>query len=512
MPDKIADNIVPQSVKHQGIYDLTEEDLKKLDETQADRLMKSLGKAKEPLKKNYKKILALVGIVVFIFVALYINDNFLFGSYRDLTIYVSDLSDQSISSNQLTIKDLSGKLVVEKSGESTYVVRLQKGKYVVSVSATNYKRASKDIELKESQSISIKLEKDIGVKIDSISLPSTLYIGQNFLVDVRLKNDTVTNETLILYFSGDLNNFNCRLAELMVPANTVQDVSVLCEIPENIQLKYDCEQKKARVGIKYTNEIADKQFTLCIKPTISMGGVNFTIDPVTKPNERKDIAIKNQSPFHVKELELGIEITSSKENRVDDILSWFAFGNVITEPRNLRKILEIGPKSTITEPLEVNVPLTAKAETIYGNIVLSAPFLKEPVKSKLTLAIKRTPRLAFRANLTVSKAVIVYKNDLPMEITTKVQITNSGDLPIKNIDVKIDNPQECTTQWLRPLDVLSLESVDPQKTGYITLIASAPADAIKNTTKRCIISMTYEDPIKGTIETQSVGVIEVIKG
>ncbi|MCX8190434.1 MAG: hypothetical protein N3F05_04385 [Candidatus Diapherotrites archaeon] len=512
MPSKVADNIVPQNVKHQGIYDLTEDDLKKLDETQTERIMKSLGQAKEPLRKNMKYILGVIVAIFLIFVAYLINENFLFGSYRDLTIQVKDLEKQSISENIVTIKDMSGKSVFEKSGESTYIARIQKGKYVVSVSATNYKKASKNIEIDNSKTIEIYLEKDSGVKIDSISFPTTLYIGQNFILDIKLKNYTVTNETLLLSFGNDLNLFNCRLAEIMVPANTTQDISVLCEIPENIKLKYDCEQKKAKVGIKYTNETAEKQFSLCIKPTISMSEISFTIDPVTKPNERKDIGIKNQSPFHVKDLTLGIEITSSKENKVEDILKWFAFGNVITDPRNKRTIIEIQPKSTINEPLEVSVPLTAKAETIYGNIVLDAPYLKEPVKSKLTLAIKRTPRLAFKANLTVSRTVIVYRNDLPTEITVKVQITNSGDLPIKNIDIKVDNPQECTTQWLRPLDVLSLDSVEPQKVGYITLIASAPADATKNTTKRCIISMTYEDTIKGTIETENVGVVEVVKG
>ncbi|MEM4662984.1 MAG: hypothetical protein QXM75_03100 [Candidatus Diapherotrites archaeon] len=512
MPSKIADNIVPRDVGRQGIYDLTEEELKKLDETGSERFMKSLGKLKENIAKHSKIIFGLIALIVLAIVIYYINENFLFGSYREITIYVKDVEKRDLSENYLEIKDLSGKVVLQKSGESTYVITIQKGKYVVTVSATDYKKASKDIEVTESQTFTIFLERDTGVKIESINIPDTLYLGQNFAIKVNLKNYSPTQEAILFSLGADLNYFSCGLSEIAVPPNASHEVSVFCDIPENLKLNYNCEQKKALVRIKETNNFVEKNFSLCIKPTITLGEISFTLDPVTKNNERKDLTIKNNSPFHVKDLKLGIEITNAKENTISDILNWFAFSNVIVEPRNTRTILEIAPKATVIEPVEVSIPLTAKAETIYGNVVLTAPFLKDPIKSKLTLTIKRTARLVFNASLSTTKAVIAYKGDIPVELTVKVQIRNTGDLPVKNIDVKIDNPQECTTQWLRPLDVLSIASVEPGQMGAVALIASAPIDAAKGTTKRCIISMTYEDLLKGTIETYNIGFIEIVRG
>lgn len=494
----------------QSIYGLSKQDLEKLDETRAERFQKKIGLISQKFSKKAKYIIAALVVLA---IAYFAYDYFVL-SVKELSISVSDIEGKSIEGNHIKITDSSGNVVFDSGGTSTYLAKLRRGHYTISASALGFKSFSRELELSDAQTISIQLERDAALSIDSISIPEKLFIGQEFALNVTVKNDEAAPQLVRFELGDELKNFTCELSEVSVPAKEKQVLAVYCTIPDTIKMTDNCEQKNASVRIRGFKETKKQAFSLCKKPEIILPKeISFSVDPISKPKERKDFVIKNQSAFSVENLQLSIEITSIKENSIEDILKYFAFGNVVSEPRNVRRIPKIEAKQSISEPLEVSVPLSIKKEVIYGNVVLSAPFLKEPLKAKLTLDIMRTPKVDIRATLSAYKAVVVYRGDIPQESTIKLTITNNGDLTVNNIDVKIENPQECPREWLRPLDTLSVGSLEPRKVAQITLIASAPKESEKNTVKRCIISMSYENPIPpNNIETESVGFIEVVRG
>ncbi|MCD6478647.1 MAG: hypothetical protein J7L44_02045, partial [Candidatus Diapherotrites archaeon] len=278
-----------------------------------------------------------------------------------------------------------------------------------------------------------------------------------------------------------------------------------------LSLKHNCEQKKAIARIRYLKAKKEKTFELCKTPNISLSDISFSVDPVARPKQRKDVVIKNRSAFAVENMQISIEITSAEENNKEEVANWFSFSNA-AEPKNVRSVAMIGAKETIREPLEVTVPIWAKAETIYGNIVVNAPFLKEPKKAKLTLVITKTPRVELKASISSSKVNIYSKEGIPQEITVKVAVINNSDLAVENIDIEIENRDECSHDWLRPLDTLSIARIEPKKSASIALIASAPKDAQKNDVMRCILKLSYENPLPpNDIKEQNVGFVEITK-
>jgi|GEM_PF-3176074 len=494
----------------QGIYGLSKQDLEKLDETQMERLQKQLGSISKRIAKKAKFIVA---ALVLLIVAYLAYDYFVL-SIKEVSISVNDIEGNTVEGNHVEIADSSGNVVFTAGSSSTYLAKLRRGHYTISVSALGFKKVSRELNVENAQSVSIQLVRDIEISIAELRIPQKLFIGQEFALNADVKNNEPTPQTIEFELGDELKNFSCELSEVNIAAKNQQSIAIYCTIPEKLTLTNNCEQKKASLRIKNLQEKKTAEFSLCKKPELVLPSeISFSVDPISKPKERKDFVIKNRSAFDIEDVQLSIEITNIKENNIEDIMKYFAFGNVLNEPRNVRRIAEIGAKQTITEPLEVSVPLSIKKEVIYGNILLNAPFLKEPLKTKLTLEIMRTPKVDIKTTLSAQKAVIIYKGDVPQEATIKITITNNGDLPVNNIDIKIDNPTECPREWLRPLDTLSIPSIEPRKVAQVTLIASAPKEADKSTVKRCIISMSYENPIPpNDIETQGIGFIEVVKG
>ncbi len=464
--------------------------------------------AKKFLKENAGKIIAVIVILGVIYFAY----DFFIGSIREVNIYVKDYEKEPIENSQIKIIDSSGHKVFEKEGSSYYLVNLRKGSYIVEVSATGFKKATETIEVSEDSSITIKLEKDLPLEIISLEFPERLFLGQEFTASAYVKNTGNYSSKPEVLLEDALEEFTCELDRVIVGAHSTEEVKIFCKVPSGILIKGSCEQKTAKARIKYLASSEQAKFELCNAPEIALGDVSFSVNPVSMPKQKKDISIKNNAKFEIEGTELSIEIVSATKNAPEEIKSWLAFTRVTSEPRYKRALPAIGAKETVYEPLEITLPPWARAETVYGNIVLNAPFLNEPIKSDLVIKITKEAKVQLKPTISPSKISIYERDGQIDEQTVKLTITNQGDLKVENLDVIIENSGECTQEWLKPLKTLSIAEIDAKKSAIVALIASAPSSVPQNTTMRCILSLSYENPLPpNDIKVQDIGFIEITK-
>ncbi len=471
---------------------------------------------------NWKSLVKRIGkyaliVVVIALIGWFLYDYFI-GSFVDIQISVKDLEGNPVIDNHVTVKSAGNDvLIFEKSDLSVYRQRLRRGDYSIEVEADGYKPYAVERTFNEdNKSEVIKLKKDMDIKILELNMPEQLFANEQFTLTAKLENKGSKGEEVEFKFGGEFKAYNCRPAEqkMLINSGEIKDFNILCAVPSKTGLEKSTtgKDKEGSVSIKYISESMDKSFTLYPQPRLNISkSVRFTgMNPAVPKDAKKqvDFTIKNYGRFPVQNIRLRIEISSAEKNNPEEVIKWLSFTNS-TEP-DKRSILigQIDAREEHREPVELSVPLDAKAETIYGSIVMNAPFLEAPKRISLKIDILKSAQAALSVDYDKSIS-IHFVNGKPRDEIRTIKIKNTGNLTVENIDLQVQNQDECTENWFAFTSANSIPSLasGASKEVYVTL--TTPPLVRVGEYVPCVLWLSYTDPVTSDIVQREVGVMEI---
>jgi len=468
----------------------------------------------------------IIGAIVVLAIAFFVYDYFV-ASVVQVTVTLKDTEGRLLEGNELKIfAEGSNAPIFEDSGASTYAVSLRAGKYVyeASVPGSDYKTKKGSFEVSQkSREHEIRLVKDIEVEILGLeqSFPSRLYIGGTREFSVGLKNHSSSTAQIELEAEGDIIGL-VDSGIISVPGNGTKDVTLSVEMSlgTSIEDLRNGDEKQAVLRVKYTSNEAKADFVLYPNPRdkISVNEASLNADAIEGDNKDEvEIKVRNRNSFPIEGITLSIEITSSRNNSSEEVLSWLQFTEIANQsnPREI-EISSIPAGDTVEKELQLVLPLTAKEEPdIKGNIVIEAPFLSEPIKNTLTISVDRGAKYGIELSSLPGSPVDIEWNDALEKYEDKVvnlKVKNTGQLELQNLVFSIANPVVCSSSWLEFVEN-TIDSLDAGATKELMMTASAPL-AMRNyeSPKLCNIRYRYYNPIVAGafVEDTEVGFIEIV--
>jgi len=482
-----------------------------------------VGEALGPVKKFLPAIIAIIVIGA---IGWFAYDYFI-GSVFSFNIDVRDTESKPLNDSNLKVfAPGSNELLFEGSGSSAYDLALKAGNYRYEARAPGYaiKRSSFEVSA-ENNSATIKLDKDIEVEILNLGqdFPNKLYVGGKKQFTVRLKNDSSSSETVSLVADGALEDFELIGTEnITLKANTTTSVPIEISIPNDAEVddEKNGDELEAVLRIKYTNKKGEADFTLYPNPSLKISVDEASFRAKARENYNKDqdeIKVDNDNYFPVEDLTLSIEITSATKNNRSEVEKWFQFTEIANQPNPQSiEITSIPGRGDVRKELQVIIPLTAKKELdIKGNVVLTAPFLSEPIKRTLTLDVTEEAEYKLELSLSPRSPIEIdwdsilgnYREEL-LTLNAK----NEGQLDLHNIVISIANSVECNNSWLELIEN-SIDVLTVGETETLKLNASAPL-AVRGQERDvyCNLRYRYDNPISSGsyVEDTLIGFIEVV--
>ncbi len=467
------------------------------------------------LVKRILKYVVIIAVIAAIGWLLY--DHFI-GSYMDAGISIQNLEGKPVGNNGIELREVgTGTIVFEDSGIASYKPRIKRGTYSIRINASGYKPFSKQVSFNEEhKSETVKLVKDIDVEIAGLEMPVQLFASQEFDLIVSLENEGKSREEVEFKFGGDFSEFNCRAVDkpVSLAGGELADFNVKCRVPSKTGLEKAVkgEDKEGSVGIMYTLESMEKEFTLYPQPLLILPKeVGFyAMDPSDPDDAKKqeDLQVNNRSRFPLYNTRLRIEISSAEKNGIENVKGWVYFTNAAGANKNEILVEQIGERQKHNEPIEVSIPIDAIEEEIFGSIVIEAPFLEAPRRVNLSIQVSKSASASLKLGFDPLQN-IKYSNGSMQEKTETIAVENSGDLEIENIDLYVQNLGVCTPNWLSFTSTSSIERIEAgdEKNVYITV--SAPTTAGVGDSAACVIKYTYTHPLTGKLVDEEAGVIEV---
>lgn len=461
----------------------------------------------EKIRRNLKKIIAAVIIIAIAYFLYY----YFVASLKEVEIFIQGMDDAKVSNARIEITSEDGKATLYKGeGYTSYTTMLREGTYVVIARAPDFVEKRQIIEIKSDGegTFNVIMQKDLKTTIKSLRMPQRLYQGQKTVPEVVLENSSAHAERVELLLEGAFSELVCEApGEISVQANSEKVVEIKCSVPEEISVPRGktSTKKDFKVRIKYTGKIKSQAVDIFLAPEIATMPITFNVNPTTKPKDRRDFRIYNRSKFSVEDLNVYFEITSAKENDADEVVSWLRFTKESGEEANRTTVLYIPARGSETLGIELAVPTDAKSEVIYGNVVIDAEFLAEPLRTPMTITISKEVKIGVK--VTASTSIVTFsKDEIGTDKLIYIRVNNKGDLQLNNVRILIENPYECTSEWLEPLSSSIVENIQPRETKELPYTVKANAVG----TVRCLIKALYESPVPpNELQESDVEVLEI---
>jgi hypothetical protein len=375
----------------------------------------------------------------------------------------------------------------------------------------------------DSKEANIVLSKDIDVSIIEFAqnFPSKLFVGGRKQFQIVLQNHADSSVSVDLVAEEGLEGLISAIG-LALPGNSTETFDLEIFVPAGTAVSNEKtgDEKKAKIRVKYTKESAETGFLLLPNPRneITLKASDFSAEATEGKNKQdREIKVDNDNDFPIEDLELSVEITGASNNDREEVLSWFRFtDNLQTDPEPYKlSISSIPGGEDVEKVLQVELPLTAQQEPdITGNIVLSAPWLDEPIRSPFTLNIKKGADFGLELDVSESNPIEVdwdsalgkYR-DIPVTLT----VDNVGKLDIQNIVVSVANESTCNRDWLEILEN-NVEVLAAGEEETLAMMVSAPPAAMADQSRYCSIRYTYSNPTGsgGRMEKVKTNFIEIV--
>lgn len=467
-------------------------------------------------KTTLKRILKYVVMIAIIGVIGWFVYDYFIGSFLTVEISVVNLEGKGISDSSITVREAgTGTIVFEESGLSTYAVRLRRGLYTVRAEADGFKPKTTEPNFSEGYTEeTIKLKKDIDVKILSLDMPIQLFANQNFDIVVTLENKGKSREEIEFKFGGEFVTYNCRPIDrkIFIEAGEIADFNVNCTVPTITGLERAVRgtTKEGSISIRYTLESMEKEFMLYPEPQISIAkSINFFgMHPTKNAKKQQEFLIQNLSRFPIYNIRLSIEISSAEKNNPEEVIKWISFTNARGEDRTSHLIEMVDSREKYREPIELSIPPDANEEKIFGSIILKAPFLEAPKKVDLVIDITKSAEALLSLEFEPS-ILISFSDNKPQSKIETIEVKNDGDLDIQNIDLYVQNFDECTENWLSFKTSSSIAELKAGESKEVYITASAPSLAKTGEYRACILRLSYTHPLTKEIVVEEAGVLQV---
>ncbi len=465
------------------------------------------------LKKNAKLLIAVLLIVV---VGFFLYDFFI-GSVRNVSITIVDAENDPVEKSRITIFDNAGTEVFAGQAEDAYSLQLKAGTYQFDLRVPDHKAKKGDLTISESGPVEFIVEKDIDVEIVDFKdvFPGQWIAGQNRTVMFEVKNNDNVSQNVEIVFGGELDEWG--VSDKSVPgisAGGTKTVALEVTVPKDLDLggkKDGAKEFKASARVKYTLEKQTKEFTVSPAPEI-----DFSIKNLGEKRGKKVdagevitnalVTIENESDFPIEDLEILIEIKSAPTNGgASRVINWFKFQEKANEPEpwkiNIPRIEEEDLENKVEKQVRIDIPLTAKKETITGEVILSASFLPQPMRKSFNIIIEKEAEV--KLELTAKDNIGIewlsgpgfeyYEN-----VSEILKVKNDGELAIRGVDISVSNYQVCTTDWLQLLGT-HINVLEGGETREITMQASAPISQHNNEKPMlCKLKYKFDNPLAGS--------------
>jgi uncharacterized membrane protein len=456
----------------------------------------------EPVKKFLPMIIAIIVIAA---IAWFAYDYFV-GSMLSVTLSVKDTEGKLLGeSNVKVYAEGQSTPVFSDSGLSAYDLKLKPGDYRLEATAPGYavKKTTFSVSASDTEPMAV-LAKDIDVQIMEFeqNFPKKLYAGGTDSFSVQLKNRGNSSAAVELVSEGDIEGM-ADSGIITVPANSTQEATIQVSVPADVSVKdgKKGDSKNAVLRVKYTTSKGQTGFVLLPNPAINIKLDEAKFSAKAGEKDSDDISAKNSNDFSIDGLVLSIEITSAVNNSPSEVKKWFQFTEVANgqNPQEI-EISSIPAKATVTKELQVIVPTTAiKEPGIKGNVVLSAPYLSEPIKKTLTLDVTAGAEFGISTTLAPKSPVEIEWSETLGKYEEKMldlKIKNNGKLDLENIIITVENSLVCDIDWLTLIEN-TIDSLPAGETRALKLSATAPiAIRGREMPKYCSLHYRFDDPTK----------------
>ncbi|MDO8428281.1 MAG: hypothetical protein Q7S92_03645 [Candidatus Diapherotrites archaeon] len=455
-------------------------------------------------EKILRKLPLILLILAVFFIGTYLYTSFI-GNQVEVTFTIKNLEEQAISNNTLSIQEPEKEEILErKSQESTYTLKLKTGNYTLTVISPGYKTKIIPLEITtDTTDVSITLEKDIPTELSIVS-GITGSVGETIQVPVTISNTGNTSlsniELAVKNVSEPTVSAVIEPSTISVPANGSAQVSLQIRVPS--ELKLDRDNKKqihGTIKIKYTHETVDFNVIIYPKPQLEITPASISVRGNAREQVKGSFILKNKGVTKIENIELSTEIVNATVNVKEVVKSWITFTNSGTSSLSIAELL---PNETKNIELTIQIPETAKKETITGNLIIQTPVISEPIKKSFSLEIQQEVTVALK--LTPSKDTVpVPFNDTTAKydkvLTEKVTLENIGDITLEDLSISVRNRETCTETWLSFASETTVRELVPEETKPIFIIISAPLTVRGNPTALvCTLAVSYFDKIENT--------------
>ena len=469
------------------------------------------GKKKNTKGKGFFIFLVIVIIIYFIV-------KFLF-----LTTYIVDTSiqnteNQPLNANIIISKDssFSNKVATLNDLET---IKLKKGKYYYNIQMSGYNSKRGDFTLKENYTIEEVLEKSIKLEIKNITFPSQVYANQEAVLEIEVENKSPTEIYNLdnLVFDGALKDwtdftpinevgFPISKEEITFPTTKIKTIKLRFTVPSDSKPK---EKLDATVKIKYKSSKKTVTFSIIEEPKINTSFVvNTTVKSGTVTSYKLTID-NSKNSISLTDLNLSLVIFSKIGQ--EGIDNWFKLplGGVYVES-----------KKKYEKMIDVEVPITALADEITGELRITSAAFKDPKIFPINLKIEEPDNFF---NIKLDKSTINLDYDSNLQIVTnsaiiKLTLDNlKNDVPItiERVFFMDTSPRnDCNNFIYIPTD--TIPQLIYKKSNQEVLITIGAVDSsligdLINNTRTCTINVLYKHPFRtnDTIEDYKNIVINV---
>ena len=447
----------------------------------------------EQVKPYFGKIITAIILIIIAYFVYW----FFIGSYQEVRIVITGLDSPmpegvfgSITQDGKTISSITS---------SSQTLRLKDGTYDVEASASGFKPARQQIEVKAGQSrILIELEQDLSVKITGVSLlvndaEGKVFAGKNTPAMITLSNTGQAAEVEIEAKGDSGITASTQPSRIIIPANSQGITATLTiNIPAAIKVddRVNGDSKTLTLRVKGLKETASK--TLQVLPRLSINlspnPLNFGTVKANNVAVLKTLTFQNRESFEVKgKVKFSVVVESGSANSPSEVVNWFNFYPEIES-------IEKTPATTVTVQLTVpptaDVPETSQKDRLVGTITASSDAWSETANFEFYVTKAKT--LIKNPTLSVTNASIT-KGDFRQTVLT---IENDSDFPISDVQIAIE--QACKDTFIKDVEktiITEIPTDSQHRKVTVNMNLTAPLDAEADRPKTCNINISYADPL-----------------
>ena len=411
-------------------YESTSDDVDFEEQTPIGQAKEAAGPVIQKIMNNKKKIIAVIVALVVLF---FIYDFFI-GSYRSVSVNITDTEGKSINAT-VKLFDASGEEIEKFTGSKDLSLKI--GSYSIEVRASGYTAKKETYSVDDARTITIELEDDMDVKIEG-TFPDQVVNGETIEVPVTLTNNGTEAEEVSLEFDNFGNDIDPSYSPELIVIGPNQTLPIIVTL--EINKRAGAGEIKGKVRVRLTKESVSASFEIIefseSKVDIDKSKITETLN--ASEVEKTVFKIKNDNAVELRNVEIVIDITNANYVEKEKALTWFSVSppGYFTIPAKEGSTkgetsaeIVIAPKA-----IDLDIPAEAKEATISGNVIVRSTYMEKTIRFDYTINKSEI-------EISIEKMDDEYTaqyDDVRLKYTAndEIEFKNDGDVSLKRIEVR----------------------------------------------------------------------------